>query len=79
MAMKIGKEAKSALIHPGDVDRFAVDVGFGAARTRARVPTLADSVLEELPGIDKPNPVSETVASLIEERCKDFKSRFSRK
>ncbi len=79
MAMKIGGEAKSALIHPGNFDRFATAAGLGAGQARARIPALADRLLEEIPGIDKPNPVSEAVAALITERCEDYGSRFSRK
>jgi len=79
MAMKIGKQPKSALIHPKDVEHFAADARLGAALTRARIPALADRLLEEISGIDKPNPVSEAVAKLIEERCKNYRSRFARK
>ena len=46
---------------------------------RARIPALAARLLEEIPGIDKPNPVSESVAALIAERCEDYRSRFSKK
>lgn len=79
MAMKIGGESRSALIYPMNVDRFAADAGLGAAQTRARIPALADRLLEEIPGIDKPNPFSEAVAAQITERCKDYRSRFSKK
>jgi len=79
MAMKIGKQPKSALVYPKDIDRFAADAGLGAAQTRARIPTLASRLLEEIPGIESPHPVSESVASLITERCKDYEFRFRRK
>ena len=79
MAMKIGKHPESALIRPEDVDQFAADAGLGAALARARIPALANRLLEEIRGIDKPNPVSEDVAKLIEERCKTYRSRFARK
>jgi len=79
MLEQIGGEAKSALIHPGNFDRFAAAAGLGAGQARARIPALADRLLEEIPGIDKPTPVSEAVAVLITERCEDYRSRFSRK
>lgn len=79
MAMKIGKQPKSALIHPKDIDRFAADAGLGAALARARIPALAGRLLKEIPGIDKPHPISKAVALLITERCKDYESRFRRK
>ena len=79
MAMKIGKQPESALIRPEDVDQLAADAGLGAALARARIPALANRLLEEIRGIDKPNPVSEDVAKLIEERCKTYRSRFARK
>ena len=79
MAMKIGKQPKSSLIYPKDFDRFAADAGLGVAAARARIPALADRLLEEIPGIDTPHPISESVASLISERCKDYQTRFSRK
>ncbi len=79
MAMKIGGEAKSALIYPRRFERFAADAGLAAAQTRARIPVLADRLLEEIPGIEKPNPISEAVAALITERCNDYRSRFSKK
>jgi serine/threonine-protein kinase HipA len=77
MAMKIGNQPKSALIYPEDVNQFAADAGLGAALVRARVPTLAGRLLEEIPGLNKPHPISESVASLITERCSDYQSRFS--
>jgi serine/threonine-protein kinase HipA len=79
MAMKIGKQPKSALVYPTDIGRFAADAGLGAAQTRARIPTLASRLLEEIPDIERPHPVSEAVASLITGRCKDYESRFRRK
>jgi serine/threonine-protein kinase HipA len=79
MAMKIGEQPKSALVYPKDIDRFAADAGLGAAQTRARIPTLASRLLEEIPGIERPHPVSESVASLITGRCKDYELRFRRK
>jgi serine/threonine-protein kinase HipA len=79
MAMKIGKQPKSALIYPNDINRFAADAGLGAALVRARIPALAGRIIQEIPGIDKPNPISESVATLITDRCKDYESRFSRK
>jgi serine/threonine-protein kinase HipA len=79
MAIKIGKQPKSALVYPKDIDRFAADAGLGAAQTRARIPLLASRLLEEIPGIERPHPVSESVASLITGRCKDYEFRFRRK
>jgi serine/threonine-protein kinase HipA len=79
MAMKIGKQQKSALVYPRDFDQFAADAGLGAALTRARVPALAERILDEMPGIDKSHPVSEAVASLVMGRCKESLSRFGRK
>ena len=79
MAMKIGKQPKSALIHPKDIDRFAADAGLGAAQTRARIPALAGRLLDEIPGVQKPHQISESVASLIIERCKDYSLRFRKK
>lgn len=76
MAMKIGRQPKSALIYPKDFDRFAADTGLGAAQVRARIPALADQLLESIPGIEKPHRVSEEVAALVETRCKDFRDRF---
>ena len=79
MAMKIGGAAKSALIYPGNIERFAVEAGLAVAQTRARIPALAGRLLEEIPGIEKPNPISEAVAALIAARCEDYGSRFSKK
>ena len=79
MAMKIGKQPKSALIYPKDIDRFAADAGLSAAQTRARIPTLASRLLEEIPDVERPHPISESVASLITERCKDYEFRFRTK
>ncbi len=52
---------------------------FCMALARARIPALAGRLLQQIPRIDKPHPISGSVASLIAERCKDFESRFSRK
>ena len=78
MAMKIGGEAKSALIYPGQIERFAADAGLAPAQTRARVSALTETLLEEIPSIEKPNPITEDVAALITERCHDYRSRFSK-
>ncbi|MGH8193223.1 MAG: type II toxin-antitoxin system HipA family toxin [Woeseiaceae bacterium] len=79
MAMKLGGEAKSALVYPKNIEKFAADTGLGAAQTRARIPAIAREILKGLPGIEKPDPVSEAIAELISARCKDFISRFSNK
>ncbi|MEO0996420.1 MAG: type II toxin-antitoxin system HipA family toxin [Pseudomonadota bacterium] len=76
MAMRIGKQAKSALVRRRDIDRFAAAAGLGVAQTRARIPALAERLLEAIPGIDKPHPISEAIASLIAGRCEDYASRF---
>jgi serine/threonine-protein kinase HipA len=78
MAMKIGGEAKSTLIYPSQIERFAAAAGLAAAQTRARVSALTERLLGEIPGIEKPNAVSEGVAALIKERCNDYRSRFSK-
>jgi len=79
MVMQIGGVAKSALIHPSHIERFAADAGLGAAQTRTRIPALAERLLEKIPDIEKPNRNSEAVAALITERCKDYRSRFSKR
>ena len=76
MAMKIGGEAKSALIYPGQIERFAANAGLAAAQMRARVSALTERLLEEIPSIKKPSPISERVAALITARCHDYRSRF---
>ncbi len=76
MAMKIGKEANSARIYPRDIERFAADAGLGKAQTRARLLALAEKLLEEIPAVPKPHPVSERVAALISERCEMYRDRF---
>jgi len=77
--MKIGGEAKSELIYPRQIERFAANTGLAAAQTRARIPALAEKVLEEIPSVEKPTPISEAIAALITERCNDYRSRFSKK
>ena len=77
--MKIGKQSRSALIYPKDINRLAADAGLGAALARARIPVLAGRLLEEVPRLDKPHPTSESVAALITERCEDYQARFTRK
>jgi len=79
MAMKIGGEAKSVLTFPRQIERFAADAGLAVAQTRARVLALAERLLEEVPGIEQPNAVSEDVAALITERCNEYRSRFNKK
>ncbi len=79
MAMKIGGEARSALTYPRQIERFAADAGLAAAQTRSRVSALTETLLEEIPSIEKPNPITESIAALITERCHDYKTRFSKK
>ena len=78
MAMKIGGEAKSALILPQHVEKFAAGAGLGAAQARTRVAALAEKVLSKIPGVEKPDPISEKVAALIAERCARFYRSFSK-
>lgn len=79
MAMKIGGEAKSALIVPSHIEKFAADAGLGAAQARSRVASLAGKVLTEIPAVEKPDRISEAVAALIAERCERFHGMFSKK
>ena len=76
MAMKIGGEAKSALIMPRHVETFAAAAGLGAAQARARVASLADKVLGNIPDVPRPDDISEAVAELIAERCERFLRMF---
>lgn len=78
MAMKIGGEAKSALLVPRHFEKFAADTGLGAAQVRARVASLADKVLSKIRAVAAPEPVSEAVAALIAERCERFHRMFSK-
>jgi serine/threonine-protein kinase HipA len=79
MAMKIGTEAKSELILPEHVARFAKETGLGGAQTLARAASLAERLLDEIPGVEKPDEVSEAVAALIVKRSESFRSRFRKK
>jgi serine/threonine-protein kinase HipA len=72
MAMKIGGEAKSALIMPRHVETFAAASGLGAAQVRARVVSLAEKTLGKIADAPKPEAISEAVAALIAERCEKF-------
>lgn len=72
MAMKIGGEAKSALIMPRHVETFATAAGLGAVQTRARVASLTEKVLDKIAFVPKPEAISEAVAALIAERCEKF-------
>jgi serine/threonine-protein kinase HipA len=76
MAMKLGGKAKSILIFPENVEKFARDAGLAVPPTLARVSTLATIVLEAIPSVEKPDELSEKVAKLIGERCEKFASRF---
>ncbi len=79
MAMKIGGEGKSDLVFPKEVEQFARDAGLAAAATLSRVGTLAATVLETIPKVEKPHETSEKVAALISERCENILSRFKKK
>jgi serine/threonine-protein kinase HipA len=79
MAMRIGGEAKSALIFPAHVEKFAKAAGLGVARTLARIPAFAEKLLEKIPGVEKPDKVSEAVAALTTERCESYHGRFRKK
>jgi serine/threonine-protein kinase HipA len=79
MAMKIGGEARSALIFPAHVEKFAKETGLGVAQTVARIPALAEKLLEKIPRVEKPGKVSEAVAALTTERCETYHRRFRKK
>ena len=79
MAMKVGGEARSELIFPRHIEKFARDVGTAGPATLARASTLAGAIMEAIPKVDKPNEISERVAALIVERCEIFISRFRRR
>jgi len=76
MVMKIGGEAKSDLIFPKHVEKFARDAGRGAAPTVACVSAIVETVLEAIPSVENPGPVSKEVAALIAERADSFRGRF---
>ena len=61
------------LLTPEELGRFV------KKERKAMGLTQADRLLEEIPGIEKPNTVSEDVAALITERCNDYRSRFTKK
>jgi len=75
----LGAEAKSELIFPEHVAQFARQAGLGGAQTLARGTSLAERLLDEIPGVEKPGNVSEAVAALIVERSENFRSRFKKK
>lgn len=76
MATKIGGEAKSELIFPKHVARFARNAGLAVPPTLARVSTVAMTILEAMRNVDKPDEISENVAALISERVERFIARF---
>ena len=78
MAMKLGGKAESTLISPRNVAKFARDAGLAVPPTLARASTLATTVLEAIPKVEKPNEFSEKVAELVGERCERFASRFQK-
>ena len=78
MAMKIGGEAKSELVFRDNIRQFARDAGLGTAQVLRRLPMLAESALQAIPGVEKSARVSEAVARLIAERCERFRERFAR-
>lgn len=79
MAMKLGGEAKSDLIFPKHLEKFAKDAGLGVAQTLTRVTALAEKLLETIPAVEKPGRVSEEVAALVTERCESYHARFRKK
>lgn len=79
MAMKLGGKAESILIFPENVEKFARDAGLAAPPTLARVSTMATTVLEAIPSVEKPDELSEKIAELIGERCERFVSRFQKR
>ena len=78
MAMKIGGEAKSHLVMPKHVARFAKDAGLAAPPTLARVVALAKASSAAIPDIEKPHEISEEVAAVIVERAESFVHRFKK-
>jgi len=78
MAMRLGKQKKSALVYPRDIERFAAECGLSPAQTRVRLVSMADRLLQEIPTIDRSHPVAESVAELITARCQTSLSRFRR-
>ena len=79
MAMKLGGEAKSNLVYPRHLEKFAKDAGLGVAQTLTRATALTERLLKEIPGVEKPGPASEEVAALISTRCESYYARFSKK
>ena len=78
MATKMGGEARSELIFPKHVERFARNAGLAVPATLARVSTVATTILEAMPNVDKPNEISEKVAALISERVERFIARLKK-
>ena len=76
--MKLGGKAESKLIFPRNVEKFARDAGLAVPPTLTRLSTLATTVLEAIPKVDKPGEISRKVAELVSERCERFASRFQK-
>ena len=77
MAMRIGRQRISDRVDSTDLERLARDTGLAAPLVRRRAGELAEIVLARVDDIDRPDAVSERIASLVRERALSFSRRFA--
>jgi serine/threonine-protein kinase HipA len=78
MAMKIGGEYSSEKVTARNFEQLAEEAGLGKPLVRARVPQMAERVLDALARVEVTHPVAEKVAGLIRKRSEKVRDGFRR-
>lgn len=78
MAMKIGGASESEKVFPRHVEALAEEAKLGKALVKRRVPELAELTIAALDSVDVKNPVTDTLAKRINERCRMMLERFGK-
>jgi len=66
----------SEKVTPKNFEQLAEEAGLAKPMVKRRVPKLAETIIETLPGLETADPFAEAVASLIRQRCERAMNSF---
>ena len=76
MAMKIGGEYESEMVHPRSFEKMADECGLAKPLVKKRILELSKSVIAALDTIEINHPVAEGVKSIIKKHCLEILQTF---
>ncbi len=76
LAMKIGREYKSADVSAKDFDRLADEIGFAKSLIKTRIKELASKVLAESDKVDVDHPIAAAISKHVKATCQTLHTIF---